>query len=70
VDKAITFIRDLRDALYEKCQLPRTLQETGKVSEDQLAQIARVAIDDGSIIFNPKEASHEEILAILQKAWD
>ena len=69
-DKAITFIRDLRDALYEKCQLPRTLQETGKVSEDQLAQIARVAIDDGSIIFNPKEASHEEILAILQKAWD
>jgi alcohol dehydrogenase len=69
-DKAITFIRDLRDVLYEKCQLPRTLQETGKVSEDQLAQIARVAIDDGSIIFNPKEASHEEILAILQKAWD
>ena len=69
VGKTIKFIRDLRDVLYEKCQLPRTLQETGKVIESQLEQIARVAIDDASIIFNPKEADHEEILAILKKAW-
>ncbi len=67
--KAIQYVRDLRDALYEKCQLPRTLKETGKVSETQLEEIARVAIDDGSIIFNPKEASYEEILEILKRAW-
>lgn len=68
-DKAIRVIGDLRDALYERCQLPRTLKETGKVTEDQLEQIAKVAIDDGSIIYNPKEANYAEILAILKSAW-
>lgn len=69
-DKAIQTLRDMRDALYEKCQLPRTLKETGKVSEDQFEAIAHLAIDDGSIVFNPKEASHEEIMGILRSAWD
>ncbi len=69
-DQAIAHIRSLRDALYERCQLPRTLKETGKVTPEQFEQIARIAIDDGSIIFNPKEASHEDIMDLLQKAWD
>jgi alcohol dehydrogenase len=66
---AIAYIRALRDELYARCKLPRTLQETGKVQESQLEQIAELTINDGSIIFNPKEADREEALAILKRAW-
>ena len=68
-DKAIQTIRDMRDKIYEKTKLPRTLQETGKVRKDQLKDIATLAINDGSIIFNPKEATVEDILGVLEKAW-
>lgn len=67
--KAIAHIRGMRDELHARCKLPRTLQETGKVQESQLAQIAELTINDGSIIFNPKEADREEALAILKRAW-
>ena len=67
--EAISTIRKLRDELHRRCKLPRTLKETGKVSEDQLDRIAATALDDGSIMFNPREASLEEARAVLQKAW-
>lgn len=67
--KSIQVIRQLRDVLNERTKLPRTLQETGKVSEAQLDEIAAKALDDGSIIFNPREASIADLKAILQKAW-
>lgn len=67
--KSIQVIRQLRDVLNERTKLPRTLQETGKVSEAQLDEIAAKALDDGSIIFNPREASIVDLKAILQKAW-
>ncbi len=67
--RAIQTIRQLRDELYARCKLPRTLLETGKVAETQLAQIADLAINDGSIIFNPKESDRAELLAVLKKAW-
>ncbi|MES2917380.1 MAG: iron-containing alcohol dehydrogenase [Pseudomonadota bacterium] len=66
---AIAHIRTMRDELHARCKLPRTLQETGKVQESQLAQIAELTVNDGSIIFNPKEADREEALAILKRAW-
>lgn len=67
--RAIQYIRELRDTLYERTKLPRTLKETGKITEAQLDEIADKAIDDGSIIFNPREASKADLRAILQKAW-
>jgi len=67
--KAISTIRNLRDTLYERTKLPRTLQETGKVTREQFDEIAAKALDDGSIIFNPKEASLADIKALLEKAW-
>lgn len=67
--KAIATLRALRDEIHVRCQLPRTLTETGKVRPDQLAAIADLAINDGSIIFNPKEADYDELLAILKAAW-
>ncbi|MCH8498965.1 MAG: iron-containing alcohol dehydrogenase [Marinobacter sp.] len=68
-EAAISAIRKMRDALYKKCQLPRTLKETGKVTEDQLDRIAATALDDGSIMFNPKEVSLEDAKAVLRRAW-
>lgn len=68
-EASISSIRRLRDALYKHCKLPRTLKETGKVEESQLDRIAQVALDDGSIMFNPKEVSLEDARAVLQRAW-
>jgi len=67
--EAIGTIRKLRDELHRRCKLPRTLRETGKVTEDQLDRIAEMALDDGSIMFNPRETSLEEARSVLQQAW-
>ena len=68
-NKAITTIQAMRDRLFSLTKLPRTLQETGKVTEAQLDEVAEKALNDGSIIYNPKEATIEDLIAILQKAW-
>lgn len=68
-DKAIATILTMRDRLFSLTKLPRNLRETGKVSEAQLDDVAEKALNDGSIIFNPKEASLKDLRAILQKAW-
>ena len=68
-DKAIATILTMRDRLNTLTKLPRTLRETGKVSEAQLDEVAKKALNDGSIIYNPKEASLSDLKAILKKAW-
>lgn len=68
-DKAVAHLRWLRDEIHARCGLPRTLSETGKVTRDQLPRIAEMALDDGSIMFNPVEVSREEALAVLERAW-
>ncbi|MBD3656870.1 MULTISPECIES: iron-containing alcohol dehydrogenase [Marinobacter] len=68
-EAAISAIRRMRDALYKRCELPRTLKETGKVLESQLDDIARAALDDGAIMFNPKEVSLDDAKAVLARAW-
>lgn len=68
-DKAIATILTMRDRLFSLTKLPRNLRETGKVTEAQLDDVAEKALNDGSIIFNPKEASLKDLREILQKAW-
>lgn len=68
--KSIQVIRQLRDVLFERTKLPRTLKESGKVTEAQLDEIAVKALDDGSIIYNPREASITDLKAVLKKAWN
>lgn len=68
-DRAIATILAMRDRLFTLTKLPRTLRETGKVTEAQLDEVAEKALNDGSIIYNPKEASLKDIRDILQKAW-
>ena len=59
----------MRDQLYALTKLPRTLSETGKVSKEQLDDVAEKALNDGSMIYNPKEASLTDLRNILEKAW-
>jgi alcohol dehydrogenase len=68
-DKTIARLRWLKDEIHARCGLPRTLSETGKVDRAQLPRIAEMALDDGAIIFNPVEVSHEEALKVLERAW-
>ncbi|EMP2928787.1 iron-containing alcohol dehydrogenase [Acinetobacter baumannii] len=68
-DRAIATILAMRDRLFSLTKLPRTLRETGKVTEAQLDEVAEKALNDGSIIYNPKEASLKDLREILQKAW-
>lgn len=68
-DKAIAVINTMRDHIHTLTKLPRTLRETGKVTEAQFDEIAEKALNDGSIIFNPKEASLKDLKSILEKAW-
>ena len=68
-EKTIATLLSIRDRLYALTKLPRTLSETGKVTEAQFDEVAEKALNDGSIIYNPKEASLEELKSILKKAW-
>lgn len=68
-EASISALRKLRDELHKRCKLPRTLKETGSVTEDQLDTIAELALDDGSIMFNPKEVTIEDARAVVKRAW-
>jgi alcohol dehydrogenase len=68
-EKTISTIMTMRDRLYSLTKLPRSLSETHKVSEAQLDEIAEKALNDGSIIYNPKEATLQDLKQILEKAW-
>ncbi|MFT3923514.1 MAG: iron-containing alcohol dehydrogenase [Myxococcales bacterium] len=66
---AITAIRSLREALWQKAKLPRSLSETGKITRDQLPEIARLSLDDGPMIMNPVEVSYQDALRVLERAF-
>jgi alcohol dehydrogenase len=66
---AIALLRRLRDALWERAQLPRTLSETGKVQRSQLPEIARLALDDGALLMNPVEVTFADALQVLERAF-
>lgn len=67
-EAAIARIRELQEELYAAAKLPRRLSETGKVGKEHHERIARAAIDDASIAYNPEEASLEDCMALLERA--
>lgn len=68
-EAAIAHLRTMRDALHAKAGLPRTLSESGKVDRAKLPQVAKVAIDDGTLIMNPRDVTYDDALAVLEKSW-
>lgn len=68
-EKAIACIEDLRQSIFELSKLPTTLSGTQSVTESDLPNIAKMALDDGAMILNPIDATYEDALGILQKAY-
>jgi len=67
--KSIENIRAFKNLLFTKTALPRTLEETGKVTSDKLPEIARVSLGDASAIYNPAEMEYDDALHVLKRAW-
>lgn len=67
--KTVEAIRKLQRELNEICRLPMTLKDAG-VPKDKLGQIAKTAINDGSVTMNPVEMDFEDALGILKKAYE
>lgn len=71
VDRASKFLETVRDYINyynNKANLPTKLSEVGVKRED-FDRVAMTAINDGAIIFNPKEASYKDIINILEIAY-
>lgn len=66
--KLVETIRDFSMKLKEEAGLATKLSEVGVKRED-FDKIALAAINDGAIIYNPKEASYDDVMNILEKAY-
>ncbi len=65
---AIEAVENLLKSLNKACDLPLRLRDTG-VTEADFLPIAKDAINDGAVIYNPRSAGVDEIVAILQQAF-
>lgn len=68
-DAAIATLDAMKDELHALTGLPRTLSETEKVQREDLEPIAKMALDDGSLIYNAEEADLNDALTVLKNAW-
>ncbi|MBF0243364.1 MAG: iron-containing alcohol dehydrogenase [Desulfamplus sp.] len=68
-EQMIHYLRELQKALNDLCDLPINLKQAG-VTEDKLPQIAQAAIDDPSLVMNPREMDFNDALAILKRAFE
>jgi alcohol dehydrogenase class IV len=59
------------EALLEKLQLPLTLRELGvpEFSDENLAELTDLAAADPAIMFNPREASSDDLTQLLKRAY-
>lgn len=64
IDTVATLIRELN----KLCGLPTTLSQAG-VDRNALPRVAAGAINDGALIVNPRAATKEDILGILDRAF-
>ncbi len=66
--RLIELINKLREELHELSGLPLTLKEAG-VKEDQFEEIAEHTLNDGALMFNPRDLNKEEALELVKKAY-
>jgi alcohol dehydrogenase class IV len=59
------------EALLGKLQLPLTLRELGvpEFSDENLAELTDLAAADPAIMFNPREASSDDLTQLLKRAY-
>lgn len=63
-NKTIEIIKEWINKLNQMTGLPNKLQ----ISDEDIEKVAKIAINDGAIIVNPKKANYEDIVEILKKA--
>ncbi|WP_139464080.1 iron-containing alcohol dehydrogenase [Aeromonas veronii] len=68
-EATITAIRTLRDTLWQAVKLPRTMSEAGVSDRSLLTEIRDLAVNDGALLFNRKDANREQLLTLLERAW-
>ncbi|WP_421354473.1 iron-containing alcohol dehydrogenase [Aeromonas veronii] len=68
-EATITAIRSLRDTLWQAVKLPRTMSEAGVSDRSLLTEIRDLAVNDGALLFNRKDADREQLLTLLEQAW-
>jgi alcohol dehydrogenase len=64
----IRLIRELEQRLNEVCGLPLRLRDAG-VTGDKLPMVARVAVNDGCLMYNPLDVHYEDALRVLRNAF-
>lgn len=67
-EAAIEAIEVLGTKLNAACGLPLTLSAAG-VSKDSFAKVAEFAVNDGALIVNPRAATVEQVMEILNAAF-
>lgn len=65
---AIAFVETLGERLNALCGLPLTLSDAG-VQKDDFAKVAEFAVNDGALIVNPRAASEDQVVEILNAAY-
>ncbi|SIR00104.1 iron-containing alcohol dehydrogenase [Aeromonas veronii] len=68
-EATITAIRTLRDTLWQAVKLPRTMSEAGVSDRSLLTEIRDLAVNDGALLFNRKDADREQLLTLLERTW-
>ncbi|KTA86825.1 iron-containing alcohol dehydrogenase [Aeromonas salmonicida] len=67
---AIQALCALRDSLWQAVKLPRTLREAGVTDKGLLPEIRDLAINDGALLYNRKDADRAQLLDLLELAWE
>lgn len=67
---AIQALCALRDSLWQAVKLPRTLREAGVTDKGLLPEIRDLAINDGAMLYNRKDADRAQLLDLLERAWE
>ena len=76
--KVITLIRQMNQDLHDATSgrharfFKEVLDREGKqmVPRDKLPAIAKAALGDGSIFYNPEELDYDDFLMVLEAAWE
>ena len=67
-EKTVERIREFKDELYKLTKLSRTLREAA-VKKDSLEEVAQKTMKDAALHFNPAKITHDDALALLEKAY-
>ena len=67
--ETVARVTALMRMLNEKCGLPVRLSQTGRVEREKLDAVCEKALNDGAMLFNPKEMSRKDVLAVLDEVF-